>query len=223
MQTAMITRRLNAAEPTIVNGPSAGAKNWFLSSSMMDSMISGADEPSAISVKFATVEFQTFFLILCLTPPWTFTQTFRSALHISSIAPMKPSHTIAMPMKHHPMPMRYKKARRNLFHVCSISPPIGISHVPSLHGSHTSGFSNRAMANSSSVGQSGSSWVILARTVMRRIEPNPRTVRNATTRAFRNSVLSLTSTFSSVSSSGGPVTGVAASAVPLSPSISATV
>mmetsp|Transcript_20021 Transcript_20021/g.46609 ORF Transcript_20021/g.46609 Transcript_20021/m.46609 type:complete len:288 (-) Transcript_20021:917-1780(-) len=106
MQTALITRRLNAAEPTIVNGPSSGAKNLLPINSMMESMISGADEPSAMSVRLATVEFQTFFRILCLTPPCTQTQTFLSAAVISSIAPMNWSHTIAMPMKHQAMPTR---------------------------------------------------------------------------------------------------------------------
>uniref|UniRef100_A0A0K2VB80 Uncharacterized protein n=1 Tax=Lepeophtheirus salmonis TaxID=72036 RepID=A0A0K2VB80_LEPSM len=57
--TAEIAKRLNAAEPTIVPGPSSPASKLFPVISMMDNRISGADEPRAMSVRFATVPFQT--------------------------------------------------------------------------------------------------------------------------------------------------------------------
>jgi len=58
IHTADITNRLNAAEPTIVEGPSSPAFSpSVVAVSIMDKRISGADEPRAISVKFAIVGF----------------------------------------------------------------------------------------------------------------------------------------------------------------------
>lgn len=59
MHTATITKRLNAAEPTIVEAPSLPCTKVLFTMSFSDSMISGADEPSAIKVSVATVSFQT--------------------------------------------------------------------------------------------------------------------------------------------------------------------
>lgn len=55
LQIAMMTSKLNEADPTIVDGPRAPAKNRLFSTSMMDSRISGADEPRAINVRLACV------------------------------------------------------------------------------------------------------------------------------------------------------------------------
>ena len=56
-QIAVITKRLNAAEPTIVPGPKSPAKKLFPTTSITASKISGELLPKAISVKFATVSF----------------------------------------------------------------------------------------------------------------------------------------------------------------------
>jgi len=59
----MITNRLNAADPTMVEGPSAPLWKSFLKISLMASKISGAEEPNAIKVRFATVSFHTFVVM----------------------------------------------------------------------------------------------------------------------------------------------------------------
>merc|ERR1719240_3282 len=59
MHTAVMTIRLNAAEPTIVDGPSSPELKPSLRTSTTERRISGADEPSAISVRLATVAFHT--------------------------------------------------------------------------------------------------------------------------------------------------------------------
>ncbi len=60
METALITNRLNEAEPTIVEGPSSpGMSPSIEIVSMQDKRISGALEPSAIKLRLAMVGFHT--------------------------------------------------------------------------------------------------------------------------------------------------------------------
>ena len=69
IDTPEITIKLNAADPTIVAGPSSpGSFPKFVTVSMTESRISGAEEPRAIRVKFAIVGFQTETVIVCSIP-----------------------------------------------------------------------------------------------------------------------------------------------------------
>merc|ERR1719353_512241 len=91
-QTAEMTKRLNAALPTTVAAPSSPENMSPPSSSIMESRISGADEPRAMSVRLATVSFQNFSRILR-----SFCMTTLSLLVMISIAAINTSEMMAIP------------------------------------------------------------------------------------------------------------------------------
>jgi hypothetical protein len=89
---------------------------------MTERMISGAEEPSAMSVRLATVAFHTFTsasepsgrLILCVADVMT------------SMPAMKMSAMIPTPMKHHRRPIKYGIAMMAPFlYSWWFSPPMG--------------------------------------------------------------------------------------------------
>ena len=95
-----MTKRLKEADPTIVEAPSSpGHLPSLVTVSSTARRISGADDPRAIRVRFATVGFQkvTFFYIIFPSPCLTLTMTFLEV--IFSMASMKISATMAIPKK----------------------------------------------------------------------------------------------------------------------------
>ena len=69
IDTPEIMSKLNAALPTIVEGPSSpGFYPNFNNVSITESRISGAEEPSAMRVRLATVGFQIWVVIVLYSP-----------------------------------------------------------------------------------------------------------------------------------------------------------
>ena len=69
MDTALMTSKLKAADPTMVDGPSSpGAWPSVVAVSINDNRISGAELPKAMRVRFASVGFQTATLTVCYLP-----------------------------------------------------------------------------------------------------------------------------------------------------------
>mmetsp|Transcript_28934 Transcript_28934/g.92430 ORF Transcript_28934/g.92430 Transcript_28934/m.92430 type:complete len:246 (+) Transcript_28934:787-1524(+) len=105
VHTAVMASRLKAADPTMVEGPSSpGACVSHLARpctvSRTARRISGADEPSAISVRLATVAFQYWTSMWVTSPVFrSFFSIFFTRLVIVSIADMNTSLTIATPKK----------------------------------------------------------------------------------------------------------------------------
>mmetsp|Transcript_120083 Transcript_120083/g.339763 ORF Transcript_120083/g.339763 Transcript_120083/m.339763 type:complete len:312 (-) Transcript_120083:26-961(-) len=109
MQIAMITKRLKAALPTIVDGPSWPAWKSAPTISITANRISGAELPSAIRLRLATVGCQAFMITVL---PCTF-RTLR-LLVMASMASMKTSAITLTPMKNHRRTIRLMAARNGL-------------------------------------------------------------------------------------------------------------
>ena len=94
--TAVMTKRLKAAEPTMVLGPSSpGGSSRLCTVSRRARRISGAEDPKAIKVRLATVGFQNWTLTLF---PFAKVTSF-SLLVMTSIVAMKTSDITAIPRK----------------------------------------------------------------------------------------------------------------------------
>ena len=86
METPEMTRKLKAAEPTMVEAPSLpGAWPSVETVSIILSKISGALEPRAISVRFAIVGFQTEIFFSTRCPSSLTTKTFLVLLVMTSM------------------------------------------------------------------------------------------------------------------------------------------
>jgi len=95
-----MNKRLNEADPTIVDGPSSPA--GFPSRphcSTTASKISGAEDPRAMSERFAIVAFQIGTSILTGFPFLSGTSTYWTVEVMTSIASMNKSAMSAIPTK----------------------------------------------------------------------------------------------------------------------------
>ena len=115
IDTPLITIKLKAAEPTIVAGPSSPGSDPRLETvSITDSKISGADDPSAIKVKFAIVGFHTETVIVCSTPSISVYVMARVWEVITSMQSIKMSETIAIPKNKYTRAKKYAMANNQL-------------------------------------------------------------------------------------------------------------
>ena len=117
MQTALINKRLNAAEPTIVDGPSSPAFSPSVPTvSSTDSKISGADDPRAIKERFAIVAFQTGTSTQYILSVFLSYTSLRYVFDvIVSIASMKMSAMIAIPRNRYIRKKKYTPAKKLMF------------------------------------------------------------------------------------------------------------
>ena len=100
MHTALMNKRLNAAEPTMVDGPSSPAGSPSLPHvSTTASKISGAEDPRAMSERFAMVAFQTGTSTFTVYPVASMISIDYTVEVISSMASMNKSAIRAIPTK----------------------------------------------------------------------------------------------------------------------------
>merc|ERR1719265_2494191 len=128
--TALIINRLKAALPTMVPAPSGPSKKLAEVISMRLSRISGALEPKAISVRFATVEFQTY-TVIALPVVLLLIRLFAEV--IFSIPAMNTSEMTATPRNVQKRPSRYKITRTGFGQSISLSPKRGRMSPLNLH------------------------------------------------------------------------------------------
>ena len=126
--TALMTSMLNAAEPTMVDGPSSPAKNPEVMISMTESKISGAEDPRAIRVRLATVAFHVSVWITRILPLGRVTFLTASCEVMRSMASMKRSAKTATPKKDHSS--RRRKRR--------VLPLVGMGPLMSRPSAHVS-------------------------------------------------------------------------------------
>jgi hypothetical protein len=119
IERPLMTSKLKAADPTIVEGPREdGMASISDTVPITLSKISGADEPKAINVRFATVAFQTgisyysFFLVSSSMNVTIFTSEV-----ITSIASINMSDIIAIPTNKYTKDMRYMNAKNPPFNM----------------------------------------------------------------------------------------------------------